>query len=65
MPHHAPHHHLAGTLGDTLAPYPVSSNPTPLLGSPKSTEAFSDQWAGRLGEMGGRLGGGMRDDFFS
>lgn len=59
------HHHLAGTLGDTLAPYPVSSNPTPLLGSPKSTEAFSDQWAGRLGEMGGRLGGGMRDDFFS
>jgi len=37
----------------------------PLLGSPKSTEAFSDMWADRLGEMGGKLGGGMRDDFFS
>lgn len=37
----------------------------PLLGSPASAEAFSDIWAGRLGEMGGRMGGGMRDDFFS
>lgn len=38
---------------------------TPLFGSPRGTEAFSDQWGGTLNQMGGQLAGPMRDDFFS
>lgn len=38
---------------------------TPLFGSPKSTEAFSDQWGGALIQMGGQVAGPVRDDFFS
>jgi hypothetical protein len=38
---------------------------TPLFGSPRSTEAFSDQWGGTLIQMGGQVTGPVRDDFFS
>lgn len=37
---------------------------TPLFGSPRSTEAFSDQWGGALIQMGGQVAGPVRDDFF-
>lgn len=56
------------TFASSSTPPAVPSHtyhPLPLLGSPKSAEAFSDVWGDRLGEMGGKLGGGMRDDFFS
>ena len=43
----------------------MSDSWTPLFGSPRGTEAFSDQWAGTLNQMGGQLAGPMRDDFFS
>jgi hypothetical protein len=38
---------------------------TPLFGSPRSTEAFSDQWGGTLIQMGGQVTGPVRDDFFT
>ena len=53
------------TFGNFDLPILPTNGTMRLLGSPKATEAFTDQWGGKLGEMGERLGGGMREDYFS
>jgi hypothetical protein len=57
--------HGHGQNGQQTLTEDMGTSWTPLFGSPRSTEAFSDQWAGTLIQMGGQVTGPVRDDFFS
>ena len=57
--------HGHGQNGQQTLTEDMGTSWTPLFGSPRSTEAFSDQWGGTLIQMGGQVTGPVRDDFFS
>jgi hypothetical protein len=57
--------HGHGVNGQQTLTEDMGPSWTPLFGSPRSTEAFSDQWGGTLIQMGGQVTGPVRDDFFS
>lgn len=59
------HGHDHGQNGQQTLTEDMGTSWTPLFGSPRSTEAFSDQWGGTLIQMGGQVTGPVRDDFFS
>jgi len=59
------HGHEHGQNGQQTLTEDLGTSWTPLFGSPRSTEAFSDQWGGTLLQMGGQVTGPVRDDFFS
>jgi hypothetical protein len=59
------HGHGHGQNGQQTLTEDMGTSWTPLFGSPRSTEAFSDQWGGTLIQMGGQVTGPVRDDFFS